>query len=894
MSPAGGIVEAGESWPLIGRREELDAIAACVGGRRGDSVVVVGAAGVGKTRLAAAAAAEARVAGMTVLPPMLGTRAAASIPFGAVADLLPGDNELAAGPQLLRAASRALRERGRGRRVILIVDDAHLLDPASAALVLHVSAADEVAVIAAVRSGEPCPDAVSALWKDRGALRLDLQPLSDREVRALLEASLPGAMVDGRVARAVASHSGGNPLYCRELVRAALATGQLQRVEGMWRHTGDAVIGQRLSELVAERVGALSEDERSAMELVLLAEPIPLELLEALVGDRTPAELERRQLLAVDDSAPPRARLGHPIYGDVIGRQLGGVRRRQHSRVLAQALEARADLSNRELVRLATWRLDAGEADTPLLTRAAASANAMFDHDLAVRLASAALEHGAGTGAALVLAAAETAGNRFAAAEAALAPWEGQIGSQVDGKAYIAMRVPLLCWGLDDPEAADVVLHRARTWLPGRPWRQYLQAWSIELDQDRGRITKAARDGRALLDEGDLEPETQLLATFATCVALLFTGSTRRAQAVADASFALASARALELREYAWGALAAWLAVRLETGRDHGRLESLVDRVHAYAARQDDDELLGLAELTLGRIALAHGAVDAAHRWLTEAAAHLEDCDPRYIRGVCLAMLARLEAYRGRAEAAEAAQARADATYPAMQRKHWMYRHEYARARAWVAAADGDLTLAQRIALDAADECDEYVLTEITFLHDALRLGSPPETLAARISALAVRTDSALAHTQTQHASAAARHDAAAVAAAAERFARIGANLLAAEAQSSATRLYSRGGDSADARRAIARARELVANCPGASTPLLGEIRHQALTRREHHVVRLAANGLTNNQIAEQLVVSIRTVESHLHHAFEKLGVKNRSQLEDREHTTSANTPDST
>ena len=41
----------------------------------------------------------------------------------------------------------------------------------------------------------------------------------------------------------------------------------------------------------------------------------------------------------------------------------------------------------------------------------------------------------------------------------------------------------------------------------------------------------------------------------------------------------------------------------------------------------------------------------------------------------------------------------------------------------------------------------------------------------------------------------------------------------------------------------------------------------------------MAARGLTNRQIAEQLVVSVRTVDNHLHSAFAKLGVTHRDEL---------------
>ena len=51
------------------------------------------------------------------------------------------------------------------------------------------------------------------------------------------------------------------------------------------------------------------------------------------------------------------------------------------------------------------------------------------------------------------------------------------------------------------------------------------------------------------------------------------------------------------------------------------------------------------------------------------------------------------------------------------------------------------------------------------------------------------------------------------------------------------------------------------------------------LTPTEQRVVELAAGGLANKEIAEALFVSVHTVETHLSHAYSKLGVRSRSQL---------------
>ncbi|MGH2688111.1 MAG: response regulator transcription factor, partial [Actinomycetota bacterium] len=53
----------------------------------------------------------------------------------------------------------------------------------------------------------------------------------------------------------------------------------------------------------------------------------------------------------------------------------------------------------------------------------------------------------------------------------------------------------------------------------------------------------------------------------------------------------------------------------------------------------------------------------------------------------------------------------------------------------------------------------------------------------------------------------------------------------------------------------------------------------ESLTRREHAVVRLAAEGRTNREIAASLVIGERTVEWHLANAFAKLGVASRVAL---------------
>lgn len=54
----------------------------------------------------------------------------------------------------------------------------------------------------------------------------------------------------------------------------------------------------------------------------------------------------------------------------------------------------------------------------------------------------------------------------------------------------------------------------------------------------------------------------------------------------------------------------------------------------------------------------------------------------------------------------------------------------------------------------------------------------------------------------------------------------------------------------------------------------------RALTRRQLAVATRAARGLTNREIAEELVLTQRTVELHLTNAYKKLDIHSRSQLQ--------------
>jgi hypothetical protein len=202
---------------------------------------VSGGAGVGKTRLAREALAEASQEGFHI-EWVQATQAAASIPLGAFA-ALPADAEARDRLGVLQACAQTLRVRGGGHRVVLGVDDAHLLDSTSAALVSHVATTGTAFVVVTVRAGSPCPDPIVALWKDLEVSRLELQ----RPGRLVSRARGLGLRL-GR-GLAVAARGGAEHRARRRRARGAPPVGTWKLVfdrVGAWElaSTADGVVDQ--------------------------------------------------------------------------------------------------------------------------------------------------------------------------------------------------------------------------------------------------------------------------------------------------------------------------------------------------------------------------------------------------------------------------------------------------------------------------------------------------------------------------------------------------------------------------------------------------------------------------------------------------------------------------
>jgi DNA-binding CsgD family transcriptional regulator len=865
---------AAPSWPLVGRDVELQRVtAAHTNGSVG--IVIRARAGVGKSRLAHEAVAMLEDQGCAT-GWIQATQSAMSVPLGAFVAIIPSDVRSDDLFELMRRSVAALRERAGDLPFVLGVDDAQWLDPTSATLVLHLATTGTAFVVATVRSDEPCPDAIVSLWKDAGAAQLELALLTETEAETLAE-EIVGGPVELGARRWVAQTSQGNALYVRELVLGAIAGGELELVNRLWRLPAPPAISASLSELVAARMTGLTDPQQRALELLAFGEPLRLKELLDLVGAEPLQATEARGLITVTGAGlDGEVRLAHPLYGEVIRTGLPSLRAREARLRLADTVNAQVSITPEDSLRLARWLIDAGEEiSIELMLQAARAANLAGDPEFGAALAGRAWHTGGGIEAALLLARSYTVRSRFADATGVLTSAEYSIDTQDAALEYLEQQSEILHWGLKRPAELRELLDRAAGWWPKPAWQQRLAPLRLRLTSfERLGLNVSATTELLATTEigGDIRGQLEPVHV----ANLFYSGRTTEALELA------ASIRPeLPLRNLSQAiALSLWSRVVLETGERWTELADWMDGALKHGVRLGDRAAAGQAAYSLACLHFSAGRYIDAGTLLAEAEVHLEYHDPVGLLPVTNAMQVGVACFCNEpaaiGPALDRCRARVGEGGPLAHQLPYVV-----RAEAWAVHANGDPPRAQELLLDAAKELSPSPVHAARLTYEAMRAGAPARRLAASFQLLAGRCDARLVSAYANHATALAADDADHLLRVADDMEQIGALRYATEAAAHAADAFARAGREDSARRAAARCRALNGLGHGAILPAMTELDPTAvtLTPRESQLVQLASQGLSNVDIAQRLVLSVRTVESHLYRAMQKLGVSDRHEL---------------
>lgn len=850
-----------ERWEFVGRADELARLRSIAIDPAERGLVLSGAAGIGKSRLLHEAVAPLEET--TAVYRASASIATSGLPFGGLAQILPADPPPGLSPAgLLRWAAECLRTDADGRPIVLAIDDAHLLDPPSAALT-HLLVREGATLLGTLRLAEPVPAPISALWTEGLIKHAELGPLPPDDSLALLAALVDGPVEAGSAQR-LGRLGGGNPLLLRELVLAAVGGGELEKAYGFWRWTGRLSLAPSLAELVDTRIGALAPGVRDVLELVAFGEPIGLSLLLSAVAPADVEAAEERGLIRVRGSERRHdVRLAHPLYGEVVRLRCPVTRSRRLLATLAGLIEGAGSRRRTDLLRVAVWRLDSGTAqDSAALLAAAAQAFEGFDVELARRLATAARDAGAGFAAAELLATALLFADEPEKALEVLG--EGPGG----GTREVLLRTLVEFFGLGRDTAVETL---AATAGHDAADAAHLRAFESYARLQRHQLGRA----RALAEGVLADPAARVTSrALARCVPAFL------AAAGGDTGAAREMIRAVEADRPIWQreapamqyALQTALGTLLSVSLDLPGIERIVTAEFADLAQSGGFGFgSGWVSLLSSHASWLRGRTDEALSAAEQACAALAPA--RSYDGSAHFGRAGIAALRGDLRLARESIASGDRAAGHLAGLYYPWREQ---ARAWTHACAGELAPAVRVLLDLAARLrsDGLHAHELLALHDVVRFGQAGQ-VAERVAALTRVVGGAAVPAIGRFA--AAGEDGEEHLRVAREFAGLGYQLFGAEAAAGALRIFRAARDP----RALAASTllaDILARCGPLRTPALIAVQ-PALTVRERQVAELAADGVRSRDIADQLFLSPRTVENHLQRVYTKLGVGGRNEL---------------
>lgn len=898
--------DAAFHWPITARDTELHLIRNAIG--RGGGALLVGAAGVGKSLLLSVALQRTADEGRTVLS-VGGASWAGGIRaqgFGSLAECL----------EYLEPSSPG----SAADRPLVGIDDAHLVDTASSDRLHRLVAAGRIGVLATARQDAPAPVGIDKLWVERRVEHIEVAPFDSTALGAVLRARLGGHTDTSTLERLwAATH--GNALMLRELVEHALEDGSLRRVDGTWLWPGlTEAPGKRLSDIIRVGLRDLSHDEQELVNMLAVAEPLEVDIVTASGLAKAAESLDLRGIVSVERTRTRvQLRLAVPLRRVVVASRMSDLTARRLRRQVADALEKGGVRHEDDLLRIVSLRMEAGLVpDREQLLTAARTALRGRDFLLAERLCLLAMRDTAETDdslygripdspaygadlrrlvtrvaqcpedatergrAALLLGQVLVGRGHVEEAEAVLASvLESDV--EVPAEEYVTAvrtRVTNMAWSLRRIQDASDVLDRAIEAV-GPEHAVVLQGSRATLAMMDDRLQDAVAIGNAVLDEQDEDCPAAPAVVSTVAFALTELG---------DPTGALSLINRFRDGSFDWDTDAVLLTHVVSArcsyllGNLPGAAEAL-DTLHRY---DPADRRPALVRSLLDRAQLLRlmGRPEHAVALLREAIGVEETHEYPVPTTWPLAQLAGAYAESGR----HADALRTLVEVRSVRRESLasqLVEDEIAYECALVHAHTGDRSGAVAQALEVADRAGAAGRTvrAVGALHLAARL---TEGAALRFHDQpllnAAGNAGGMLRTIADHIQALADSDGAALPKVSGQFRDMGALPLAAEAAAQAAIALRASGQHRKGREAWAAGQDLLSGCGAALPPWLARENRQEhdvapLTPREREVAALAAADLSNREIASRLVVSVRTVENHLHRIYHKLGITARNDL---------------
>ncbi|MGP3963187.1 ATP-binding protein [Nonomuraea sp. 3N208] len=907
--------------PLFGREAELKALAKLIDDPGdGSGVLIRGEAGIGKSALVAEAVSAASVAGLRVLT-TTGVEAEQNLAYAGLHQLLypiqagvgalpaPQCDALRSALGLAEAAEPSaylvglatltlLAEAAAVRPLLVVAEDVHWLDRASADVLAFMARrieSEPIVMVATLREGER--------WhmQDAGLSPMSVARLSDEVAAELLDSIAPD--LTPAVRARLLEVAAGNPLALTELpavIGDHSGPGPLLSLNDRLGGLGPVLpLSERLERAFTARVAALPAPARTALLVAALNQSDSVSDTLAATGLILGSTAEPEILAPASDVRLIELAIGtvtfrHPLMRSAIAAASTLAERRQAHLALAETLHEQPDRR--------AWH------------RAAATAGA--DEGVAAELDCAAdrARHRGGVAAAI------------AALEQAARLSEGQ-----DRKARRLLRAAELAVESGSRATAERLVHDAHV-LELSPRRRATAAWLLSgfedgVREDVSRVSELAELALSVAADGEVEPAVRILWGAAMRCFWSEPGPAARRSLLS-----VADRLPVPADDPRMVAVAAYVAPFERGGI---ALDLLRELAGAAGAAPEIDRYLGSAALQVG-------AFDLAARFSAAAAPGLRAQGRLGLLPRVLAVQAWSRARLGDLAtavpiAAEAAKLAQETVQPFMYGLATAVQAEIAALRGDHGQARTLADEAERVALPAgarpvlatvqltrglAALSEERFDDAFAALSRILDPADPAYQLALRAYCLAELTEAAVraGRTDTMRDILHGLEPLAALTPSPAlhiglRYARAGLapneeaeKLFTAALRADLTgwpaergRLHLAFGEwlrrqrrAAESRSHLRTARETFdalgmaawgerarreLRGAGESSPNRDPDAREKLTPHELNIAQLVAEGLTNREIGQRLYLSHRTVSTHLHRIFPKLGVSSRADL---------------
>ncbi|MCU1407334.1 MAG: putative transcriptional regulator, LuxR family [Glaciihabitans sp.] len=880
----------------------------------GGSIVLFGAAGLGKSFFAEAITTELRARGLAPLK-IRGSRYTQSTQLGALqaayGSAVTGDatSTPSVGPaQLLQWA----RTQSGAQRPIIAVDDAQLLDPLSAELLTRLAEDRAISLLltaspAMVRSMDAQAaqtfQYLTTLWVQGGAHRVDLEPLSRAEAKEFLAVMAPEVTFDTATRLSLFIRSAGSPLLLRELASEAVK----HRLPLEDREiTASTVLSpvDRIQHLLSDQLAALSPTQLNGLAVLGRLSTVPHALCLAVLSATDVRALLDRGFLRRENTGRPREGddvvVVHAVYAEAAVALGDPEAVDALADTLAEAILARysgvRSLTDVECLLISeSWASAADLAQqserwghstvADVLGGAARHLNRTGHNGAAEALARRATTSAPSVTGFIELSVAVAARKDFGRALDVLAEAADTLSDPREAVQLVRWWAALANRQAVSPYELETLAERAASWFPGvcavegeielvrlavlnRGLNRALVAETaagIALRQELAPLVRARALAIAALEYSLLGNSTSAVELTRRLVSLMEEMPTSLTT-VDDADERISSIVFLAIT-----------AVHRVTGATFGDLDAELEQRIERQLRTKNYYNLGVLALAAGYINAQRGHLETARAEHEAAVIRFRRHDPEGNLAWSEALFAVATAETGMVQEALLVAREAVVSARELGDHLWTkYLIDHQRAEITPREYDDD---AQSGGEDAPTGGTAGVM-QASRLYGRFVAGEDAGSLVVAMEAAAAGLDLPPIRAAVRHIRAVADGSPADLDEVAAQFAELGDFGHARVASEDAARLHKEQGDRPAALLSRIRASAYSERAQGMSATVPSPVpQTEPLTARENEIAVLAARGLSNRAIARDLFLSVRTVESHLYQARIKLGSVSRRDL---------------